>query len=247
MGLEEHFGDAGGAAEVAVDWEGWAGIEHIGVGLFGAEEHGEVLVGVLGVLESRPEVQPPAAGRGDRDGMEKRDDVQQDKAFLLTGGGAGQRTTQPAIPAASRSDEPLLERLSASKASEYLDTCRDVAENRCFACHGSYAYLLAAPILTSRSLARRQTRSAMGRSIETLPVYQSLLQQLFWTPCAADSHSKGLWRGHRTFHIDGTSFSMSDTPGLQKQFGQPTEQQPGCGFPVAQWQEFRVGHVPAGL
>jgi squalene-hopene/tetraprenyl-beta-curcumene cyclase len=83
--------------------------------------------------------------------------------------GAGQRTTQPATPAASRSDEPLLERLSASKASEYLDTCRDVAENRCFACHGSYAYLLAAPILSSRSLAHRQTRSAMERSIETLP------------------------------------------------------------------------------
>lgn len=98
MGLEEHFGEAGGAAEAAVDWEGWAGIEHIGVGSFGAEEHGEVFVGVLGVLESRAEVQPSAAGRGDRDGMEKRDDVQQDKAFLFTGGGVGRARAQRRWP-----------------------------------------------------------------------------------------------------------------------------------------------------
>jgi hypothetical protein len=66
-----------------------------------------------------------------------------------------------------------------------------------------------------------------------LPLYQSLLQQIVQTACAADSPSNGLWRGHRTFHIDGTSFSMSDTPALRSQFGQPTEQKPGCGFPVA--------------
>lgn len=42
-----------------------------------------------------------------------------------------------------------------------------------------------------------------------------------------------LWRGHRTFHLDGTSFSMPDTPELQTAFGQPTGQKPGCGFPIA--------------
>jgi len=42
-----------------------------------------------------------------------------------------------------------------------------------------------------------------------------------------------LWRGHRTFHLDGTSFSMPDTPELQEAFGQPTGQKPGCGFPIA--------------
>ncbi len=41
------------------------------------------------------------------------------------------------------------------------------------------------------------------------------------------------WLGHRTFFIDGSSFSMSDTPELQEHFGQPGGQQPGCGFPVA--------------
>ena len=43
----------------------------------------------------------------------------------------------------------------------------------------------------------------------------------------------GRWRGHRTFHVDGSSFSMPDTPALQKAFGQPGGQRPGCGFPVA--------------
>lgn len=42
-----------------------------------------------------------------------------------------------------------------------------------------------------------------------------------------------LWHGHRVFLIDGSSFSMPDTPELQKQFGQPGGQAEGCGFPVA--------------
>lgn len=41
------------------------------------------------------------------------------------------------------------------------------------------------------------------------------------------------WHGHRTWLIDGSSCSMPDTPALQKHFGQPTGQRPGCGFPVA--------------
>lgn len=43
------------------------------------------------------------------------------------------------------------------------------------------------------------------------------------------------WRGHRVFHVDGSSFSMSDTRQLQAHFGQPGGQKPGCGFPVAHW------------
>jgi Transposase DDE domain len=41
------------------------------------------------------------------------------------------------------------------------------------------------------------------------------------------------WHGHRTFHVDGSSFSMPDTEALQEEFGQPGRQRPGCGFPVA--------------
>lgn len=44
---------------------------------------------------------------------------------------------------------------------------------------------------------------------------------------------EGRWLGHRTFLVDGSSFSMPDTPELQVYFGQPGEQLAGCGFPVA--------------
>jgi hypothetical protein len=35
------------------------------------------------------------------------------------------------------------------------------------------------------------------------------------------------------FHADGTTFSMPDTPELQKAFGQRAGHKPGCGFPAA--------------
>jgi hypothetical protein len=41
------------------------------------------------------------------------------------------------------------------------------------------------------------------------------------------------WCGHRVWLLDGSSCSMPDTPELQNAFGQPGNQKPGCGFPVA--------------
>jgi len=43
------------------------------------------------------------------------------------------------------------------------------------------------------------------------------------------------WLGHRVFHVDGSSFSMPDTPELQAHFGQHGAQKPGGGFPTAHW------------
>jgi len=43
------------------------------------------------------------------------------------------------------------------------------------------------------------------------------------------------WFGHRVWVLDGSSFSMPDTPELQAAFGQPGNQAPGRGFPVARW------------
>ena len=48
-----------------------------------------------------------------------------------------------------------------------------------------------------------------------------------------DTEAIGRWRGHRTFLVDGSWFSMPDTPALQAHFGQPGNQAKGCGFPVA--------------
>ena len=65
-----------------------------------------------------------------------------------------------------------------------------------------------------------------------LQVLQTLLRRVgaALQPALDDT---GRWHGHRTFHLDGSSFSMPDTPALQQHFGQPGNQQPGCGFPVA--------------
>jgi hypothetical protein len=43
------------------------------------------------------------------------------------------------------------------------------------------------------------------------------------------------WHGHRVWLLDGSSFSMPDTPELQAAFGQSGAQRRGCGFPVAKF------------
>ena len=55
----------------------------------------------------------------------------------------------------------------------------------------------------------------------------------------------GRWLGHRVFHVDGSSFSMPDTPELQAHFGQPGQQKLGCGFPTAHW--LAMLHVGTGM
>ncbi len=63
--------------------------------------------------------------------------------------------------------------------------------------------------------------------------------RLLLTRCIEQVQDESLqtarWLGHRVFHVDGSSFSMSDTPVLQAHFGQPGRQKKGCGFPVANW------------
>jgi hypothetical protein len=43
----------------------------------------------------------------------------------------------------------------------------------------------------------------------------------------------GHWHGHRIVLVDGSSFSMPDTPALQQHFGQSGVQKKGCGFPIS--------------
>jgi hypothetical protein len=65
-----------------------------------------------------------------------------------------------------------------------------------------------------------------------LAVFQAVLQGLI-KALITETQAEGLWRGHRTFLVDGSAFSMPDTDELQRVFGQPGGQTPGCGFPVA--------------
>lgn len=53
------------------------------------------------------------------------------------------------------------------------------------------------------------------------------------------------WLGHRVFFVDGSSFSMPDTPDLQEHFGQPGGQREGCGFPTAHW--LAMMHAGSGM
>lgn len=73
----------------------------------------------------------------------------------------------------------------------------------------------------------------LARAKLPLRIYETVLRVLI-KALVPNTHTAGLWLGrHRTFLVDGSSFSMPDTPELQARFGQPGNQKPGCGFPVA--------------
>lgn len=67
-----------------------------------------------------------------------------------------------------------------------------------------------------------------------LKVFELLLQRSV-EQLHHDVLDKSRWLGHRVFFVDGSSFSMPDTPELQEHFGQPGGQREGCGFPTAHW------------
>jgi hypothetical protein len=81
---------------------------------------------------------------------------------------------------------------------------------------------------------RAFTESAYCQARARLPlaVFRAVLQ-FVTRALVPQTEVEGLWRGHRTFLVDGSSFSMPDTPELQRHFGQPGGQAAGCGFPVA--------------
>lgn len=78
------------------------------------------------------------------------------------------------------------------------------------------------------------TASAYCQARGRLPlsVYQSVLADTIAAATPQTHQPEHLWRGHRTFHIDGSTGSMPDTPALRAAYGTPHGQKPGCGFPV---------------
>jgi hypothetical protein len=88
------------------------------------------------------------------------------------------------------------------------------------------------------------TAYCLARARLPLALFEDLLQHV----CDAlfpEVQETGRWRGHRTWYIDGSSFSMPDTPELQARFGQPSAQAKGCGFPVAHM--LSLFHAGTGL
>jgi len=73
-----------------------------------------------------------------------------------------------------------------------------------------------------------------ARSRLPLAAYQALLTRGVDAALPLSRRPGHLWLGrHRTFHVDGSTFSMPDTPELRKAFGVPAAQKKGCVFPVA--------------
>lgn len=95
------------------------------------------------------------------------------------------------------------------------------------------------PCTEVRHLARGHTFTAQAyceaRQRLPLAVYQDLLSEVVEAvmPQTRRPVPELTEHGHRTFHIDGSTFSMPDTPELRKVFGLPAGQKEGCGFPVA--------------
>jgi hypothetical protein len=80
------------------------------------------------------------------------------------------------------------------------------------------------------------TDSAYCQARARLPLaFFRRLQRAVTGTCRHDDtpDPAGRWHGHRLVLIDGSSFSMPDTPELQEAFGQPGGQASGCGFPTA--------------
>jgi len=77
-----------------------------------------------------------------------------------------------------------------------------------------------------------------------LRLFEELLQRV----CDAlfpTLQETGRWRGHRTWSLDGTTFSMPDTDELRNHLGQPSGQAKGCGFPIA--HVLALFHAGTGL
>jgi len=92
----------------------------------------------------------------------------------------------------------------------------------------------------------RFSAAAYGQARAKLPLrFFDLLLERFGSAVQRSALDEGRWHGHRTFLVDGSGCSMPDTPALQAAFGQPTEQRPGCGFPVGRL--LGLFHAGAGV
>jgi hypothetical protein len=74
-----------------------------------------------------------------------------------------------------------------------------------------------------------------ARARLSLLFFQRLHRAVIGRCQTASGHDlDALWMArHRVFFLDGSSFSMPDTPELRQEFGYPPGQADGCGFPTA--------------
>ena len=83
-------------------------------------------------------------------------------------------------------------------------------------------------------MGKRFTGEAYAQARARLPL--ALFERLLVAVCRSVKSYRDeaeRWCGRRIWLLDGSGCSMPDTPELQQAFGQPGNQQRGCGFPVA--------------
>jgi hypothetical protein len=98
------------------------------------------------------------------------------------------------------------------------------------------------PHLTERTFSA--AAYCLARARLPLKVFQALVRSVADSLHTA-TRDTGRWLGHRVFVVDGSAFSMPDTPELQAHFGQTTVQRAGCGFPIAHF--LALFHVGTGM
>ncbi len=97
-----------------------------------------------------------------------------------------------------------------------------------------------------RLLGKAVSGEAYGQARSRLPL--ELFQRLLPDLCSrlhGYMSDADKWLGHRVWVMDGSSCTMPDVPALQRAFGQPSGQAPGCGFPVAHLMA--LFHVQTGM
>ncbi|MEH2279671.1 MAG: transposase domain-containing protein [Nostoc sp.] len=106
-------------------------------------------------------------------------------------------------------------------------------------CHNAVSKIIAqlaggVEVPCLRDAPRTTDASAYCQARARLP--EKLLEKLFGQVAQSLEEKltvEYLWCGRNVKVIDGSTVSMPDSVENQKQYPQPTNQQPGCGFPIA--------------
>jgi hypothetical protein len=145
------------------------------------------------------------------------------------------RIKQEALGALDRSVvEAVCAELGHAWRERELDPATTVALFVQQVLHGNVACSEVRHLVTAAGKTFTPSAYCQARARLPLAVVQSLLTRVCEAALVATRQPGHLWLGrHRVFHIDGSSFSMPDTPELCEAFGLPHGPAPGCGFPTA--------------
>jgi hypothetical protein len=134
---------------------------------------------------------------------------------------------------ATRLDAPAMLALGHAVGDQWRARLRDpVTTVPLFLLHLLHGNTAWSPL--PRLVAQHVTASAFCQARTRVPrgVWQPLLRRTA-AVCEPTTHAEGRWRGHRPFLVDGSRFSMPETPARQASCGQPSGPRPGGGCPVA--------------